>query len=461
MEGFAMNSVYAPYNFVPFSESVLLPYTGTDQLPKHNVIGPGRATEEDSGRGDLKTGEIHITITAQTPVLVAVQQEEHAPNREKETHAYAQHNGRAYVLPGSTIRGMARENMQILGFGAVLPGDDIEDVPISGHYLHEGLPVRHQELAKSKPLPDYPRAIFGYADPEESFRSRVSFEDFEACEKGKASAQEHRPIKAVLGQPKPTWYAGYVSDGKSYTEDGFRLRGYKQYWMKKFEMDVRSGKTSVSTFLHPLPAGIVFRGVIRYKNLYADELGLLLWALRLEKGHREEEDCFQNLGMGKPYGFGRVKLDIDELWEFDVKNLYSFDGLNCGAEKFGKRKATRGRQAEHPVDTAVGGYIKTYQNYALKKLKEQADGGKEDGLEYQSLLDFPEIKDFFFLHRVQKEVPSGYMTWRQYQDIRVPLPSTSDIRAKFEEKEPQYFRADESMESMLAALQKRMNSKRL
>lgn len=460
-----MSNVHAPYNFVPFSESVILPYTDIEQLPKHNLIAPNAI--ENDGRGKLKTGEIHVTITAQTPILVAMQEKEQNRKRETETHAYAQRNGRTYILPGSTIRGMVRENMQILGFGAVCPNDDMRDLQISGHYLHEGLPARHQELSKAKLVLDYPRAILGYADPrtKESFRSRVSFENLECCNESKTPLKELGPIKAVLGQPRPEWYPGYVCDGKSYTEVGFRLRGYKQYWLKEFEMDIRSGKTNVATFMHPLPAGISFCGVIRYKDLYEDELGLLLWSLRLEKGQGADEDCYQSLGMGKPYGFGRVKLDIDELWEFDMENLYSFDGLGSNVKKFGKHQVKRNRRTEHPVDTEVDRYIKTYQNYALKKLKEQTaqrsgvDEKKES--EYQSLLEYPEIKDFFFLHRVQKDVISSYMSWKQYQDTRAPLPSTADIREEQEAKKVNHLPADESMESMLAALQKKINSKRL
>lgn len=50
------SKVHAPYNFVPFSEKVLLRYAGPEELPRHDQIDPA-----------LKSGEIHVTMTADTP----------------------------------------------------------------------------------------------------------------------------------------------------------------------------------------------------------------------------------------------------------------------------------------------------------------------------------------------------------------------------------------------------------
>ena len=102
------SKVHAPYNFVPFSEKVLLRYAGPEELPRHDQIDPA-----------LKSGEIHVTMTADTPVFVSDGKEN-----------FFRTPGGQYALPGSTIRGMVRENMQILGFGCVHPGEDFEDVQI-------------------------------------------------------------------------------------------------------------------------------------------------------------------------------------------------------------------------------------------------------------------------------------------------------------------------------------------
>lgn len=99
------STVHAPYNSVPFSEKVLV-YQG--EIPAHDAVDPG-----------LKTGEIHVTLTAETPVFVS-------DGNRNDPHFFQGPNGR-FMLPGSTIRGMVRQNMQILGFSLVRPDEDLED----------------------------------------------------------------------------------------------------------------------------------------------------------------------------------------------------------------------------------------------------------------------------------------------------------------------------------------------
>ena len=70
------NAPHAPYNFVPFHsksgpgasdgsgksrvERVLIRYDNPEDLPPHDRIDPA-----------LKTGDIHVTMTAETPVFVS------------------------------------------------------------------------------------------------------------------------------------------------------------------------------------------------------------------------------------------------------------------------------------------------------------------------------------------------------------------------------------------------------
>ena len=100
------NTVRAPYNFVPFTErQPFMRYTDVSKLPAHDELC-----------ADLLTGEIHLTLTAETPVFVSDGQEN--------ADFFRGANGN-YMIPGSTIRGMVRENMQILGDGLVLKDEDL------------------------------------------------------------------------------------------------------------------------------------------------------------------------------------------------------------------------------------------------------------------------------------------------------------------------------------------------
>ena len=599
--------VHAPYNFVPFSERVQLPYEDETQLPRHDRFDP-----------EKRTGEIRISLTAETPVFVS--------NGERENPHFFQGADGSFMIPGSTIRGLVRENVQILGFGRVQAGEDLEDYqiffrkvaaardstdkslqqyyhnalevttkksnnqnfysipqkvsagyiccegkaykiyPANGNYLrvsrkcdevqkfnileedigeskrrnhartvkvfylerggeveqiqamknevpegmkagvllYTGEPVNSKEkpnciylfpeidrnanpvvLSKEdvlsyiedwekrknsleayydskfwklpdeseEPKPvfyaryeghtycgmslflrigyryplshglpdyaeetdkkfDYPHAMFGFAKPEGSYRSRVSFGDLKA-DKGAGEMEE---VSVILGEPKPSYYPGYVtpdrqsSSAVDYNEENFKLRGYKQYW---FKADVHApdpgDKKRVATILRPLPSEKTkFRGVIRYKNLTKEELGLLLWALRLEEG------CFQGVGMGKPYGFGRVKVEIEQLTEYDLEHLYG-----------GELYSAQMRHSEKSLDIAVDEYIHLYQVSAGQKLKRKND---------RSICEYSEIQDFFFLKSsIQSEDRFSYMSLEEYKNTVEPLPTVWKLR-KEEEK---------------------------
>ena len=598
--------VHTPYNFVPFSQKVL---EYKEDIPAHDSTDPG-----------LKTGEIHVTLTAETPVFVS-------DGDRDDPHFFRGPDGR-FMLPGSTIRGMVRSNMQILGFGLVRAGEDLEDQrafyrkiadarnstggglktyyhtalavkslrspsgknysipgniragylrrkgdgyviqPVAGNYfkvsrkrpdaaalgdgpartvpvaytaggeqvkqlcpaakgrpdmargvllftgkpinpskpnhlylfpeadeqalpvsiskedelaytadwegrrnslkayydpdfwrlpdggeekpvfyihhnghtyfgmslylrigyhysLKEGLPKSHREKQDRPDFLDWPRAILGYAQPEGSRRSRVSFGDFPA----QGSPRELDLVETVLSNPKISYYPGYVVKGDHYNQEGFQLRGYKQYWLKEAQA-VPADKKNAASKLRPLPAGTVFSGVIRYKNLYPEELGLLLWALRLEEG------CYQSVGMGKPYGYGRMKLSIDNLREYDLAALYTPKGLCAQAAPVSKE--------------AIQRYIDTYDGAAAKAMYLKKPKKKP------SITSLEEIQDLFCLHRtIRSGEEAGYMSLKEYQNVGRPLPDTASFRQeaeRAEQAEAEAAQEDNSMEALLAKL---------
>lgn len=151
-----------------------------------------------------------------------------------------------------------------------------------------------------------PRDI-GLCGPEGAYRSRVSFGDLPAL----GQVKPEPPLGAVLAGPKPSYYPGYVAEGKNYAQEGFRLRGYKQFWLKgagKGPGGKREGPVHAAA-----PAqGDPVPGVIRFQNLHEDELACCCGCLRLDQG------CYQSLGMGQaPWGLGRMELHIDRLVETD------------------------------------------------------------------------------------------------------------------------------------------------
>ena len=610
------STVHAPYNFVPFSaKKPFIRYESVSELPRHDAL-----------RSDLKSGEIHITLCAETPVFVS-------DGARNDPHFFRGPDGR-FMIPGSTVRGMLRENMQILGYGTVRPGEDLEDYQVfyremasardstgaelkkvyqdtlgietrkaannksysiptkvnSGHlfcdggkyyivptrekyyrisrsdklvqpfktgdarvvdvvytasgeritellpskdakpgmttgkllftgrpvgrqpnhlylfsppdpaaeregisdedilsyrmdlearrnslkayykdnmefwalpeegkskpvfyttvnghsyfgmtlflrigYPHslaEGLPDAYKDSAAQEDIPlDYPHAILGFAATRPglpSYRSRVSIGDMPLVNEPK----ELPPINAILGGPKPSYYPGYVEGGSHYAADGFRLRGYKQYWLHEVTgSSVPEGKEIVGTTLRPLDRGSEFRGVIRFKNLTEDELGLLLWALRLEK------DCYQTLGMGKPLGYGRMKLTIDTLRETDWEALYSGD-------------LTAAPMADATEN--IENYIQAFDRFISEKLHIKKPSKDKPSITSQS-----EIQDLFYLKSaVRSGKETAYMALDDYKKARDPLPNVKSFREKAEPA-PKAEPKTETEDDLLAALQRK------
>ena len=272
---------------------------------------------------------------------------------------YAQHNGKTYFGKSRFLR-------------------------ISyPHKISEGLPKEHLEYAKENSVfLDYPHAVFGFAAKDRSYRSRVSFGDLELC----GEAVSDKEVSPPLMEPKPSFCAGYLLDRKDYTDDDFQLRGYKQYWLKQPFIGIE-GKTNVKSILRPLKSGSRFSGVVRFRNLAEDELGLLLWSIRLD------DKCYQNIGKGKPYGYGRIAVSIDRLVEYDFASRYTYDGLT------GKPQQTAAEK--------ISGYIEAYNRYAVGRLP----GDKN------SVCDFPEIRDFFYMK--QDIMDSIAKEWCSYLPLKL------------------------------------------
>ena len=105
--------VGAPYNFVSFSNQVY-------QYPE------GKLTAHNDMNQELSTGEISYEITAVTPIFV--------DDGNQEFHTDPE--GR-YSIPGSTLRGLIRNNVQILGLSGF--ADDIDDYALMYRNVAAGL----------------------------------------------------------------------------------------------------------------------------------------------------------------------------------------------------------------------------------------------------------------------------------------------------------------------------------
>jgi len=110
--GMSGGLAYAPYNFVPFPEKRKVRYEKFEDLPKHDEV----CTAENG----LLSGELTFRIVAKTPILVAQGGgDKHDRERKFNQDAYSR-----YEIPGSTLRGLIRNAVGIIGHSDLREGVD-------------------------------------------------------------------------------------------------------------------------------------------------------------------------------------------------------------------------------------------------------------------------------------------------------------------------------------------------
>ena len=134
-KNFGTGYVGAPYNFVSPSKQVYEYKAGA--LNGHHEL-----------KEEGYTGEIAYEITAETPIIVDSGKKDNNGRSMGEFHKNAEGK---YSIPGSTMRGLIRNNVQILGLSGI--GDDIDDYNLMYRNVAGGLDgKRYNEILGSKQL---------------------------------------------------------------------------------------------------------------------------------------------------------------------------------------------------------------------------------------------------------------------------------------------------------------------
>lgn len=101
--------ISSPYNFVPLSSKVVKPIWGKERGVHHHKLS------HDAPLLDGVSGSLDITLTNHTPLLIASE-----PDAKGEKTPLMQ--GERYVIPGSSLRGMLRNVVEIASYGRFGPG---------------------------------------------------------------------------------------------------------------------------------------------------------------------------------------------------------------------------------------------------------------------------------------------------------------------------------------------------
>ena len=181
-----------------------------------------------------------------------------------------------------------------------------------------------KNFQKCANLPDLADAIFGVVDEGEKSRTnlkgRVQFSH--AKSETKPGSTVH---KTILSEPKASFYPTYVRQPD--VKDNGKLPGYKYETLLKKSATIAGRKRypviedsahrktrspkkkndSIWNSFKPLPKGTTFECDVNYHNLREIELGALISAITFHNSTKARHQ----VGLAKPYGFGKVKIDIE------------------------------------------------------------------------------------------------------------------------------------------------------
>lgn len=182
--------------------------------------------------------------------------------------------------------------------------------------------------------PDMADCVFGCISktPGESLKGRVFFSN--------AFAKRAVPDEVVTvtpGSPKASYYPCYISqkgkagkadgDYKTYNDNDGEIRGWKRYVLKNGATPGRRNDENdkVNVSFTPLKAGAEFECDVVFFNLRHVELGALLSALTFHG----TPSVRHQIGGGKPYGYGRTRVEVGSVADADGNALDKAFFLGC------------------------------------------------------------------------------------------------------------------------------------
>lgn len=228
-----------------------------------------------------------------------------------------------------------------------------------------------KHLREDNSTVDFAEAVFGRVPMSKSepiaWAGRVFFSDAVCQQSGKDVWLSDKWVTPkILASPKITTFQHYLTqnmpDNKAdlnhyaTSPSQTALRGHKLYWRRKGVKQASieenpeniQGKEKQYTGIKPVKEGVTFKFCIHFENLSDEELGALLWVLRLPEGH------VHALGMGKPLGMGSVRITPQLV-------------LTNRRERYKALFADEGwAAAEQAAD--MGRFIGKFEQYVLTKM---------------------------------------------------------------------------------------------
>lgn len=294
---------------------------------------PGLRNEQDRDKS-RHTGKVHEFVffnDGNTPKIISpdvvkdfkFSHQDHDPNVKNDWKRF-----RKFIYEGDMVPVFYQEREgMIVHFGLAylykLPyKKSIHDIRPLTEYLD-------QSNGDTSGVMDLAKTIFGHASKDDGLKGRVSV-SHAICTNEVAYPHE---VSIVLGQPKASYYPHYLADpntASAYDNSNAKLSGFKRYFNRKSCVTRNMGEANhenkkIITPFKPLHAGSVFKAFIRFHNLRKCELGALLSAITF---HGNDDYVRHQLGGAKPYGFGKVKVNVKGISGVSPK-LTRDDAMKC------------------------------------------------------------------------------------------------------------------------------------
>lgn len=103
--------ITAPYNFVPLNKEVFYPSWAND-------------VSHDIPFEDGESGELDITITAKSPIFIRNHSDDKDNPSKEFCHFINENNAKEYYMPGSSLKGMIRNVLEIISFSKIQIDED-------------------------------------------------------------------------------------------------------------------------------------------------------------------------------------------------------------------------------------------------------------------------------------------------------------------------------------------------
>lgn len=237
-------------------------------------------------------------------------------------------------------------------------GKEIKDMGLSFLYkiTYENSVKDLLSADHKKHEPDFAETIFGFINDntKQALKGRVHFEH--AFNTNNAELEKLQ--KEALSGPKASYYPNYIrqnvdKNGKvignyqTFMDENAQLSGWKRYPVHKGKgVEKNPGTDNVATHFTPLKAGAEFELKIRLHNMRKVEIGALLSAITFHN----TPNTYHGIGMAKPLGYGKTKLEITNISGFENLTLQNKTDYMKAFEAYMRANVDWENQAKEVID---------------------------------------------------------------------------------------------------------------